>query len=104
MNEQQKRIQELDKEIARLKARLTQKRLDKLLKIWEKRRIQQIKYINQVFFGKITGKCQNGTCEYNPVLNRNKVKRAPEQERYWRLWAEIQLAKLLREMNSHEQI
>ena len=107
MNEEKRMkegIQELDKDIARLKARLTQKRLDKWLKIWEKRRIQQTKYINQVFFGKITGKGQNGTYEYNPVLNRNKVKRTPEQEQYERPYAEIELPKLLKEMNNHGNI
>jgi hypothetical protein len=94
----------LTKTYARLKARLTRKRLDKWLKIWEKRRIQQTKYINQVFFGKITGKCQNGTYEYNPVPNRNKVKRTPEQEQYGRLYAGIELPKLLKEMNNHGKI
>jgi hypothetical protein len=49
-------------------------------------------------------KCKDGTCEFNPVLNRNKVKRTPEQEQYERLYAEIELPKLLKEMNNHGKI
>jgi len=49
-------------------------------------------------------KCKGGTCEFNPVLNRNKVKRTPEQEQYERLYAEMELPKLLKEMNNHGKI
>jgi hypothetical protein len=40
-------------------------------------------------------KCKDGTCEFNPTLNREKVIRTPEQERYGRLYAEIELSKQL---------
>ena len=41
-------------------------------------------------------KCEDGMSEFNPTLNREKVERAPEQERYGRLYAEIELLKLLK--------
>jgi hypothetical protein len=39
--------------------------------------------------------CKNGTCEYNPTLNRQRVNRTSQQERYGTLWAEIELPKQL---------
>jgi hypothetical protein len=42
--------------------------------------------------------CQNGKCEYNPTLNSQPIQaRTAEEIRYGRLWAEIELPKLLQE-------
>jgi hypothetical protein len=35
--------------------------------------------------------CTNQVCEYKPTLNRGKIKRTPNQERYGRLYAKIEL-------------
>jgi len=42
-------------------------------------------------------------CQYNPVLNRNKVKRTLEQERYGRPYAEIELLKQPKEITTMEK-
>jgi len=46
--------------------------------------------------------CKNGNCEFNPTLNREQVKRTPEQEQYGKLWAEIELPELLKEVKTNE--
>jgi hypothetical protein len=40
--------------------------------------------------------CTQNNCEYNPTLNRPTMKRTPEEERYGRLYAEIELPELLK--------
>jgi hypothetical protein len=38
----------------------------------------------------------NGKCEYNPILKQRLIiKRTPEETQYGRLWAEIEIPKLL---------
>jgi hypothetical protein len=40
--------------------------------------------------------CTNGICEYKPTLNRGKINRIPNPERYGRLYAKIELPEQLK--------